>query len=58
MDGSEWIEDCVRYRGLVLKGKLSHWCWDWDGLPVDETTGEFDCCTCYTKEEKENAKTR
>ncbi len=41
-----WVKDCMRWRGVVLTGRYSHWCWDWDGLPVDETTREFDCCTC------------
>jgi hypothetical protein len=42
-----WIVDCLRWRGRVLTGKKSHWCWDWDGLPVDETSDEFDCCGCW-----------
>lgn len=50
MDSSDWKEDCMRYRGKVLTGKFAHWCWDWDGLPVDETTREFECCGCYPKE--------
>jgi hypothetical protein len=49
-ESKEWKEDCIRWRGVVLTGKKSHWCWDWDGLPVDETTGEFMCCTCFGKE--------
>lgn len=43
----EWIEDCLRWRGTVLTGEYAHWCYDWDDLPVDETTEEFECCTCY-----------
>lgn len=46
-DMAEWKEDCMRYRGVVLTGEKSHWCYEWDGLPVDETTREFDCCTCW-----------
>lgn len=30
-------EDCLRWRGSMLTGDFAHWCWDWDGLPVDET---------------------
>jgi hypothetical protein len=43
----EWVQDCLRWRGKVLTGEKAHWCWDWDGLPVDETTPEIDACTCY-----------
>jgi hypothetical protein len=25
-----WVADCVHYRGAVLVGKFSHWCFDWD----------------------------
>ena len=39
----EWIEDCMKWRGKVLTGKESHWCYGWDGLPVDETTPEWPC---------------
>jgi hypothetical protein len=46
-----WVEDCMRWRGKVLDGKYAHWCYDWDGLPVDETTDEFECCTCIKREE-------
>jgi len=42
----DWIEDCQRWRGRVLDGEFAHWCHDWDGLPVDETTPEFECCSC------------
>lgn len=48
----QWIADCMHWRGVLLTGKFSHWCWDWDGLPVDETCdGEWDCCTCWSPEE-------
>ncbi len=39
----EWIEDCSKYRGRVLMGKFSHWCIDWDYLPIDETVPEWPC---------------
>lgn len=42
-----WVEDCYKWRGAVLTGKYRHWCHDWDGLPVDETTPEWDCCSCF-----------
>jgi hypothetical protein len=43
---ADWIEDCQRWRGEVLTGVAAHWCWDWDDLPVDETTDEITSCTC------------
>ncbi len=49
--GGDWIDDCMRWRGRVLTGRCGHWCYDWDGLPVDETTSEFDCCTCEFDDE-------
>jgi hypothetical protein len=42
----EWVAECLKWRGRVLVGKQAHYCYDWDGLPVDETTDEFDCCHC------------
>lgn len=42
-----WAEDCLRWRGELLTGRYSHWCGDWDYLPVDETTSEFTACSCW-----------
>ena len=39
----DWIEDCLHWRGVVLKGKYGHWCPDWDFLPIDETCSEWPC---------------
>lgn len=47
----EWTEDCLKWHGVVLTGKKWHWCIDWDGLPIDETTAEFQCCTCTFDDE-------
>jgi len=46
-DLAEWDADCLRWRGRVLTGERAHWCFDWDGLPVDETTPEMACCHCF-----------
>ena len=43
----EWEEACMRWRGEVLTGKFAHYCWEWDGLPVDETCKEFEVCLCF-----------
>jgi len=40
---AEWQRDCRLWRGRVLAGRFAHWCIDWDGLPVDETTPEWPC---------------
>lgn len=42
-DWTEWVADCEQHRGAVLTGRYAHWCWEWDGLPMDETCGEFPC---------------
>lgn len=48
---STWEQECRRWRGRVLTGKLAHICDDWDGLPVDETTPhELCCCSCLLPE--------
>lgn len=40
----DWEHDCLKSRGVILTGKGSHWCAAWDGLPIDETCGEWPCC--------------
>lgn len=40
---SDWEEDCMLWRGEVLKGRYAHWCFDWDDLPIDETCPEWPC---------------
>lgn len=47
-EARSWVSDCLHWRGHVLWGRHGHWCYDWDSLPVDETTGEIACCTCYS----------
>jgi len=39
----KWDTDCMHWRGRVLTGRYAHWCYDWDGLPIDETTSEWPC---------------
>lgn len=44
----DWIADCLEYRGVVLTGEKAHWCSEWDGLPIDETSLEWPCdCVLY-----------
>lgn len=40
---TEWEVDCLKFRGVVLRGKYAHWCVDWDSLPMDETCSEWPC---------------
>lgn len=40
----EWQADCQHWRGRVLTGEHGHWCFEWDGLPIDETCPEWPCC--------------
>ena len=49
---SDWEVDCLKWRGRVLTGKLAHWCYDWDGLPIDETCDEISGCSCRVEPPK------
>ena len=42
-DVKDWEDDCLKWRGRVLSGEKAHWCYDWDFLPIDETTPEWPC---------------
>lgn len=46
-DVEEWRKDCLHYLGVVLTGQHAHWCFDWDGLPVDETCEYEWPCSCF-----------
>jgi hypothetical protein len=50
-----WVQDCLKWRSRVLRGEKCHWCYDWDGLPVDETTDEWKTCACYSNKERAKA---
>lgn len=39
----EWRGDCLRWRGMLLTAAHAHWCPEWDGLPIDETSLEWPC---------------
>ncbi len=45
----DWLQE--RYDKLT--GKYKHWCYDWDDLPIDETTSEWSGCNCGYKEWKD-----
>lgn len=48
----QWKKDCLHWRHEVLTGIYSHWCLDWDGLPVDETCEQFISCGCIPESEE------
>lgn len=40
-------DDCIKERGRPLTGRFAHYCYDWDGMTVDETCpGEITSCHC------------
>lgn len=43
----DWQTDCLHWYGKVLTGTNAHWCFDWDGLPIDDTcVAEMARCSC------------
>ena len=46
---SDFIEDCIRWRGRVLNGDYAHWCPDWDFDPICDTMPEYEACRCPKK---------
>lgn len=38
-----FCRDSKKERGRVLTGRYSHWCYEWDGLTIDETCDEWRC---------------
>ena len=49
---SKIISDSLTWFGVTLRGEFLHYCPDWDGLPIDETTTEFAVCHCYDDDPK------
>lgn len=48
LNNQGWIADCMKWRGRVLTGEYTHWCYGWDELPMDETCDEWPCeCAEY-----------
>ena len=41
MDADDWAVESEAFHGHVLRGKHSHWCVDWDDLPIDESCHEY-----------------
>lgn len=49
----QWEKDCKREHGRVLVGGHKHYCYDWDGLPIDETCKEWESCLCFVAKKGE-----
>lgn len=44
----EWDEACMHhYKRTLPITPFSHYCLDWDFLPIDETCAEFLGCACF-----------
>jgi hypothetical protein len=42
-----WVKECMFFHGRVLEGEKSHYCPEWDFMPIDETCEmEIEICTC------------
>jgi hypothetical protein len=48
-----WDKDTTHFYGKPLENtKWAHWCHEWDGLPLNETLGEFYYCRCFEETEE------
>lgn len=34
-------------------GQGVHFCAEWDGMPIDPSMPEFDCCTCFSRTQRQ-----
>lgn len=50
------MEDIEEQVFNTLQGKYKHYCWDWDGMAIDETCPEFEYCLCYDAAEVKELK--
>ncbi len=55
LDQLQWQGECMHWHGEILAGEFTHYCPDWDYLPIDETCDEFECCTCDWESKQEAA---
>ena len=53
-----WESECLKWRGVVLTGERAHYCFDYDGLPVDETCVEWPCGCASLQWEQTNVTER
>ena len=50
IESDDWKRDCLHWRGRVLVGERSHWCLNWDNLPIDETCPEWPCGCVFSED--------
>jgi len=44
----EWAKESKKERGRVLDGSYRHYCWEWDGMTMDDSCPEWPChCLWY-----------
>lgn len=49
----EFIREFERNHGKTIQiGEHWHYCYDWDGMPIDEHCLEYDGCHCYDNDKK------
>jgi hypothetical protein len=44
---TELDEESIKIYGRPLQGKYKHFCIEFDYLPIDEHSFEFQFCLCY-----------
>lgn len=47
MDPAELSKIMEERHMKILTGKFKHYCWEWDGMAIDETCAEFEVCSCF-----------
>lgn len=43
---TEWEKETKRYYGRVIGGPDAHWCHEYDGLPINAFSVEYQNCLC------------
>ena len=51
MTDIEDLEDQIKIMLYHYKYKRAHFCWEWDGLFIDNDMKEMEVCLCYPKED-------
>lgn len=55
-DTEQELLDIEERRMRTLTGNHKHYCMDWDGMAIDDTCPEFECCTCIDVEGRQALK--
>ena len=46
---TELDQDSIQIYGKPLQGKYKHFSVEWDFLPIDENSPEFEFCRCFAE---------